>query len=67
MEKNDIGEGDRGPVACFERGVTIPRREAPWSTKSCVHELQRIEGRRGLVTMCIGGGQGIALALERIN
>ncbi len=33
----------------------------------CVHELQRTEGRRGLVTMCIGGGQGIALALERIN
>jgi acetyl-CoA C-acetyltransferase len=23
--------------------------------------------RRGIVTMCIGGGQGIALALETIN
>lgn len=28
--------------------------------------LERTSGRYGLVTMCIGGGQGIALALERI-
>jgi len=28
-------------------------------------ELERTGGKRGLVTMCIGGGQGIALALER--
>ncbi len=30
-----------------------------------LHELERIGGGRALVTMCIGGGQGIALALER--
>ena len=29
-------------------------------------ELKRINGRYGLVTMCIGGGQGIALLLERL-
>ncbi|RDD99627.1 acetyl-CoA C-acyltransferase [Paracoccus pantotrophus] len=29
-----------------------------------INELKRIGGRRGLVTMCIGGGQGIALAIE---
>ncbi len=28
-------------------------------------ELERTGGRRALVTMCIGGGQGIALAFER--
>jgi acetyl-CoA C-acetyltransferase len=28
-------------------------------------ELERTGGRRALVTMCIGGGQGIAIALER--
>ena len=28
-------------------------------------ELERIGGARALVTMCIGGGQGIALAIER--
>jgi acetyl-CoA C-acetyltransferase len=30
-----------------------------------VHELQRIGGRHALVTMCIGGGQGIAAVFER--
>ena len=30
-----------------------------------VHELVRIGGRYALATMCIGGGQGIALVLER--
>ncbi|GMG85533.1 acetyl-CoA C-acyltransferase family protein [Paralimibaculum aggregatum] len=29
-------------------------------------ELERTGGRRGLITMCIGGGQGIALAIERL-
>lgn len=31
------------------------------------YELRRTGGRYGLVTMCIGGGQGIALALERMG
>jgi len=35
-------------------------------TIKCLYELERIEGRYGLVTMCIGGGQGIALAIERL-
>ncbi|MBV8911423.1 MAG: acetyl-CoA C-acyltransferase family protein [Acetobacteraceae bacterium] len=30
-----------------------------------LYELQRIGGRRALCTMCIGGGQGIAVAVER--
>lgn len=29
-------------------------------------ELERADGRLGLITMCIGGGQGIALAIERV-
>ncbi|MEL7150424.1 MAG: acetyl-CoA C-acyltransferase family protein [Pseudomonadota bacterium] len=29
-----------------------------------LYELERIGGKRALVTMCIGGGQGIALAFE---
>ena len=32
-----------------------------------LYELHRSGGRYGLVTMCIGGGQGIALALERLS
>jgi acetyl-CoA C-acetyltransferase len=35
-------------------------------TVKAMHELERIGGRRALITMCIGGGQGIALAIERI-
>ena len=31
-----------------------------------VYELQRRQGRYGLATMCIGGGQGIAAIFERL-
>jgi acetyl-CoA C-acetyltransferase len=34
-------------------------------TVKAVYELQRTGGRYGLVTMCIGGGQGIAMVIER--
>ena len=35
-------------------------------TIKATHELERIDGTLGLITMCIGGGQGIALAIERV-
>jgi acetyl-CoA C-acetyltransferase len=35
-------------------------------TVKALHELNRIGGRYALVTMCIGGGQGIAAVFERI-
>ncbi len=31
-----------------------------------LHELERSGGRYGLATMCIGGGQGIAIVIERL-
>jgi acetyl-CoA C-acetyltransferase len=31
-----------------------------------LYELERTGGRRALCTMCIGGGQGIAIAFERV-
>lgn len=31
-----------------------------------LHELQRRGGRYGLATVCIGGGQGIAIICERV-
>jgi len=34
-------------------------------TVKALHELERIGGRYALVTMCIGGGQGIAAIFER--
>lgn len=35
-------------------------------TTKALHELQRTGGRYALVTMCIGGGQGIAAIFERL-
>ena len=35
-------------------------------TIKALFELARTGGKRALVTMCIGGGQGIALSLERV-
>ncbi|MEP2892117.1 acetyl-CoA C-acyltransferase family protein [Tateyamaria sp.] len=34
-------------------------------TVKALYELERIGGSKALITMCIGGGQGIALAIER--
>ncbi len=35
-------------------------------TVKCLYELKRSGGKYGLITMCIGGGQGIALVLENV-
>jgi len=35
-------------------------------TVKCMYELERTGGRYGLITMCIGGGQGIAMVIERV-
>ncbi|MEO0767296.1 MAG: acetyl-CoA C-acyltransferase family protein [Pseudomonadota bacterium] len=36
-------------------------------TVKALYELDRIGGSKALITMCIGGGQGIALAIERMG
>ncbi len=36
-------------------------------TVKALYELERIGGRYALVTMCIGGGQGIAVIFERVS
>jgi len=33
---------------------------------SLLHEMKRSGAKRGLATLCIGGGQGVAMALEQI-
>ena len=35
-------------------------------TTRLIHAMRRDGVKRGIVTLCIGGGQGIALALEAI-
>ncbi|SDU38277.1 acetyl-CoA C-acetyltransferase [Geopseudomonas guangdongensis] len=32
---------------------------------SLLHEMQRREARKGLATLCVGGGQGVAMLVER--
>jgi acetyl-CoA acetyltransferase len=32
---------------------------------TALHQLERTGGRRAVATMCIGVGQGIAMAIER--
>lgn len=34
--------------------------------QSALHQLERTKGRYGLITMCIGVGQGIAMIIERV-
>lgn len=46
-------------------GHPIGASGAVIATKA-IHELQRIQGKYALATMCIGGGQGIAMIFERM-
>jgi acetyl-CoA C-acetyltransferase len=46
-------------------GHPIGASGAVIATKA-IHELQRTNGKYALVTMCIGGGQGIAVIFERL-
>jgi acetyl-CoA C-acetyltransferase len=32
---------------------------------SLLHEMKRRDAKRGLASLCIGGGMGVALAVER--
>jgi acetyl-CoA C-acetyltransferase len=31
-----------------------------------LYEMQKRDAKKGLATLCIGGGQGVALAVERV-
>ena len=57
----DVVNVDGGAIA---HGHAIGATGAVLTTR-LLHAMQRDQLRRGVVTLCIGGGQGIALALER--
>ncbi|MBV8534643.1 MAG: acetyl-CoA C-acetyltransferase [Alphaproteobacteria bacterium] len=59
----DIVNVEGGAVA---HGHPIGATGAVLTTR-LIHSMRRDGLRRGLVTLCIGGGQGIALALETIH
>ena len=58
----DMVNPDGGAIA---HGHPIGASGAVLTTK-LLHAMARGEARRGVVTLCIGGGQGIALALEKV-
>src|ERR1700723_1957250 len=59
----DIVNVEGGAVA---HGHPLGATGAVLTTK-LVHSMRRDGLRRGLVTLCIGGGQGIALAIETLH
>jgi acetyl-CoA C-acetyltransferase len=59
----DIVNVEGGAVA---HGHPIGATGAVLTTK-LIHSMRRDGLRRGLVTLCIGGGQGIALAIETLH
>jgi acetyl-CoA C-acetyltransferase len=59
---DDIVNVDGGAVA---HGHPIGATGAILTTK-LIHAMRDHDLRRGVVTLCIGGGQGIALAIERV-
>lgn len=59
---NEITNPNGGAIAL---GHPVGASGAILMTKA-VHELQRIGGKHALVTLCIGGGQGIAMVVEAV-
>jgi acetyl-CoA C-acetyltransferase len=59
----DIVNVEGGAVA---HGHPIGATGAVLTTK-LVHSMRRDGLKRGVVTLCIGGGQGIALAIETLH
>src|SRR6516225_431646 len=59
----DIVNVEGGAIA---HGHPIGATGAILTTK-LIHSMQRDGLKRGIVTLCIGGGQGIALAIESVH
>jgi acetyl-CoA C-acetyltransferase len=59
----DIVNVEGGAVA---HGHPIGATGAVLTTK-LIHSMRRDGLKRGIVTLCIGGGQGIALAIETLH
>lgn len=57
VNPNGSGIGLGHPIGATGAIITI----------KAMYELQRMAGRYALITMCIGGGQGIALIIERVS
>jgi acetyl-CoA C-acetyltransferase len=45
------------PIGCTGARIVV----------TLLHELERRSAKRGLATLCVSGGMGMALAIERIG
>ncbi|MCO7218610.1 acetyl-CoA C-acetyltransferase [Klenkia sp. PcliD-1-E] len=65
-----LGEADRERVNVNGSGISLGHPVGATGARilaTLAHELRRREGRYGLETMCIGGGQGLAAVFERVS
>jgi acetyl-CoA C-acetyltransferase len=60
------GPGQGQPQRLGHLAGSPHRRHRRADHRESLYELQRVNGRYALVTMCIGGGQGIAAIFERM-
>jgi acetyl-CoA C-acetyltransferase len=62
----ELGLPDNVEGGAVAHGHPIGATGAVLTTR-LIHSMRRDGLKRGMVTLCIGGGQGIALALETIQ
>ena len=48
------------PITCFHCQI-----QARFQSKKVIHEMIKRDVKKGLATLCIGGGMGIAMCVER--
>ena len=46
-------------------GIAVPQQPAQPRHQVLANEMQRRDAKKGLATLCIGGGMGVAMCLER--
>ena len=65
----DFGEDDRQRLNVHGSGISLGHPVGATGMRilaTMSRELDRREGRYALETMCLGGGQGLAAAFERV-
>lgn len=70
MEEWDFSSADRARVNQYGSGISLGHPVGATGARmvgSLARDLVRSSGRYGLVTMCIGGGQGLAAIFERVE
>ena len=70
MREWGFGEADRSRVNVHGSGISLGHPVGATGGRmlaSLARELRRRDGRYGLETMCIGGGQGLAAVFERVT